>query len=53
MEQAFSMDIEVIRKGARQHMEKGAVTDDYKADLKTVPGSQRSTERAAQMRLRH
>jgi bacterioferritin len=36
MEKTFLMDIEAIRKRARQHMEKGAVTDDYKADLKTV-----------------
>jgi bacterioferritin len=35
-EPTFLMDIEAIRKRARQHMEKGAVTDDYKADLKTV-----------------
>src|ERR1700722_2126276 len=35
-EQTFLMDIEAIRKRARQHMEKGAVTADYKADLKTV-----------------
>src|ERR1700722_15815769 len=36
IEQTFLMDIEAIRKRARQHMEKGAVTDDYKADLPTV-----------------
>ncbi len=35
-EQTFLMDIQAIRKRARQHMEKGAVTDGYKADLKTV-----------------
>jgi bacterioferritin len=34
--QPFLMDIQEIRKRARQHMEKGAVTDGYKADLKTV-----------------
>lgn len=34
--QQFLMDIQEIRKRARQHMEKGAVTDGYKADLKTV-----------------
>lgn len=32
----FVMDISAIRKRARQHMEKGAVTDSYKGDLKTV-----------------
>src|ERR1700743_401971 len=32
----FVMDIKAIRNRARQHMEKGAVTDGYKADLKTV-----------------
>jgi len=35
-EQTFLMDIQEIRKRARQHMEKGAVTDGYKADLTTV-----------------
>jgi len=34
--QKFLMDIQEIRKRARQHMEKGAVTDGYRADLKTV-----------------
>jgi bacterioferritin len=34
--QPFLMDIKEIRKRARQHMEKGAVVDGYKADLKTV-----------------
>jgi bacterioferritin len=32
----FLMDIKAIRNRARQHMEKGAVIDGYKADLKTV-----------------
>jgi bacterioferritin len=32
----FLMDIKEIRKRARQHMEKGAVTDGYKANLETV-----------------
>lgn len=32
----FLMDIKAIRNRARQHMDKGAVTDGYKADLKTV-----------------
>ncbi len=36
--QPFLSDIEEIRKRARQHMEKGAVTESYKADLKTVLG---------------
>ncbi len=31
----FLSDIQEIRKRARQHMEKGAVTDGYKADLDT------------------
>jgi bacterioferritin len=34
--QPFLSDIQEIRRRARQHMEKGAVTDGYKADLKTV-----------------
>ncbi len=34
--QPFLSDIQEIRKRARQHMEKGAVTDGYKADLETV-----------------
>jgi bacterioferritin len=34
--QPFLSDIEEIRKRARQHMEKGAVTEGYKADLETV-----------------
>jgi bacterioferritin len=32
----FLMDIEEIRKRARQHMEKGAVTASYKCDLPTA-----------------
>src|SRR5260370_34593079 len=32
----FLSDIQEIRRRARQHMEQGAVTDGYKADLKTV-----------------
>ena len=32
----FLSDIQEIRRRARQHMEKGAVTEGYKADLKTV-----------------
>lgn len=32
----FLTDIEEIRRRARAHMEKGAVTPDYKGDLKTV-----------------
>jgi len=34
--QPFVADIKEIRRRARQHMEKGAVTDGYKADLDTV-----------------
>jgi bacterioferritin len=34
--QPFLSDIQEIRKRARKHMEKGAVTDGYKADLDTV-----------------
>jgi bacterioferritin len=34
--QPFVTDIQAIRKRARQHMEKGAVTNGYKADLETV-----------------
>jgi bacterioferritin len=34
--QPFLSDIQEIRKRARQHMEKGAITDGYKADLETV-----------------
>lgn len=34
--QPFVADIEAIRKRARQHMEKGAVTNAYKADVETV-----------------
>jgi bacterioferritin len=34
--QPFVSDIQEIRKRARQHMDKGAVTDGYKADLETV-----------------
>jgi bacterioferritin len=35
-EQPFLSDIKELRRRARQHMEKGAVTDGYKADLETV-----------------
>jgi bacterioferritin len=34
--QPFLADIREIRKRARKHIEKGAVTDGYKADLQTV-----------------
>jgi bacterioferritin len=34
--QPFLADIKEIRKRARKHIEKGAVTDGYKADLQTV-----------------
>jgi bacterioferritin len=34
--QPFLSDIQEIRKRARKHIEKGAVTDGYKADLETV-----------------
>jgi bacterioferritin len=34
--QPFLSDIQEIRRRARQHMEKGAITDGYKADLETV-----------------
>jgi bacterioferritin len=34
--QPFLSDIQEIRRRARQHMEKGAVTEGYKADLQTV-----------------
>jgi bacterioferritin len=34
--QTFLQDIQEIRRRARQHIEKGAVTEDYKADLQTV-----------------
>src|SRR5438874_47695 len=32
----FLSDIKEIRRRARQHMDQGAVTDGYKADLETV-----------------
>ena len=32
----FLSDVQEIRRRARQHMEKGAVTDGYKADIETV-----------------
>jgi len=35
-DQPFLSDIQEIRRRARQHMEKGAVTETYKADLETV-----------------
>lgn len=34
--QPFVADIQAIRKRAREHMEKGAITEGYKADLQTV-----------------
>ena len=34
--QPFLADVQEIRRRARQHMEKGAVTEGYKADLQTV-----------------
>ena len=34
--QPFLSDIREIRRRARQHIEKGAVTDNYRADLQTV-----------------
>ena len=34
--QPFLSDIKTLRARARQHIEKGAVTDDYKADRQTV-----------------
>jgi bacterioferritin len=34
--QPFLSDIQEIRKRARAHMEKGAITDGYKADVETV-----------------
>jgi len=36
MEKAFKTDIEKIRRRARQHMERGAVTDAYRADRESV-----------------
>ena len=36
LKKPFLSDIQEIRRRARQHMEQGAVTDGYKADLKTV-----------------
>ncbi len=33
---SFIADIEEIRRRAREHMEKSAVTEDYKADRETV-----------------
>ncbi len=35
-DQPFLADVQEIRRRARQHMEKGAVTEGYKADLQTV-----------------
>ncbi|HEX3896000.1 MAG TPA: bacterioferritin, partial [Rudaea sp.] len=34
--QPFLTDIKIIRERARQHMEKGAVTQGYSADRETV-----------------
>jgi len=34
--QSFVLDIEAIRKRAREHIEQGAVTQDYRADRDTV-----------------
>jgi len=36
MAEEFLSDIKTLRQRARQHIEKGAVTEGYKADLKTV-----------------
>ena len=36
MAKTFKMDIEAIRKRARQHIDQGAVTEGYGADRKTV-----------------
>src|SRR3954463_9660904 len=35
-DQPFLADVQEIRRRARQHMEKGAVTEGYKANLETV-----------------
>src|SRR4030095_14564354 len=35
-EKSFLSDVTTLRARARKHMEKGAVTESYKADLKTV-----------------
>ncbi len=35
-DQTFVMDIKAIRERARQHMDKGAVTNSYRGDLETV-----------------
>src|SRR5204862_8031826 len=35
-DQPFLADVKEIRRRARQHMEKGAVTEGYKADIQTV-----------------
>ena len=32
----FSLDLEAIKKHARQHIEEGAVTEGYKADRETI-----------------
>src|SRR5436305_8189511 len=32
----FVLDLEAVRKRAREHIEKGAVTPDYRADRETV-----------------
>src|SRR5437870_12039199 len=34
--QPFLADVQEIRRRAREHMDKGAVTEGYKADLQTV-----------------
>ena len=36
IDKPFLSDIQELRRRARQHMDQGAVTDGYKADLKTV-----------------
>src|SRR6476620_6701123 len=36
MKGAFLTDVQEIRKRARQHVEKGAVTEGYRADRETV-----------------
>src|SRR4030095_17083974 len=35
-DKAFLSDVKTLRARARKHIEKGAVTESYKADLKTV-----------------
>jgi len=35
-DKSFLTDVKTLRQRARKHMEKGAITESYKADLKTV-----------------